>query len=197
VAFQLPPKPVNSFNTSFSALTPSQGKAALATRLSPVADRIRNNIATRMGVNPYRVFLVHTAWAVNGERGEGTERELSRVELLPVPNVTSLDSIALSPGGAGLIQMGSLRISLISSTRYTHDQLIGKLLAAGSTSIAPGEQLPQNVNFFWEVTEDGRGDLDPVRRRFRVSSTPVLKTDSAQWQVMLEKQDGDRPRESY
>ena len=57
-------------------LRPDEVKASLMSRLVPNIDKIRQ-IATSLGLRPYRVFLVHILWT--GDRiGEGQPTEISR-----------------------------------------------------------------------------------------------------------------------
>jgi hypothetical protein len=164
------------------ALTVGQARRTLVNRLGGrVVDRVRQ-IATNQGLRPYRVALVWTTWT-GTERGEGLEKEFARVELLPTPKVISLDSIAMSPQAAGMLPMGSIRVEKISVTN-TLDRLKGKSFPT------PHEQhIPDNIGFYYEVKEDGRGDFEPEIARFRLASEPFRRAGHVDWVVNLERLD--------
>lgn len=163
-------------------LSPFEAKRTLAARFGPRADRLRQ-LATKFGIRPYRVFIVHTR-ATGDERGEGVEEEVSRFEILPTPVVKSLDSVALSPTMAGILPVGSLRVSRVSTT-ISNDRLNGVL---EDTDPDP------KVSFFYEVVEDGRLDNPAVRRKFRLASNPHLTPGNVEWQFVLERISEDRGR---
>lgn len=95
-------------------LNPFEAKRSLANRLAPTADRVRQ-IATRLGIRPYRCFLVWTRFS-GEDRGEGDENLIARVELLPTPKVSELTSQQLLLYGAGTLPTGSLRVEKVSAT---------------------------------------------------------------------------------
>ena len=95
---------------------------ALAQRLQPTVDRLRARM-TRFGLRPYQVFMVWTRWS-GIERGEGAERELARIEIVPRPKVDDLTRVSLSPFSAGILPVGSLSISEVSGM-LTADNLRG------------------------------------------------------------------------
>lgn len=150
-------------------------------------DRVRQ-IATNLGIRPYRVFLTWTKWG-GEEIGEGDETLVQRIELLPTPRVRSLDNITLAPFHAGILPEGSLRVDQISTT-YTLDQLMGRM-----QPVAHEDHIPEPYDFFYEVVEDGRGDPSPVRMRFRLFGTPHRLPDSVQWQLVLQRTSEDRTRD--
>jgi hypothetical protein len=168
-------------------LTAEEARQTFAHRLGAVADRIRG-IATRLGARPYRVFFVYTKFT-GEERGAGAEVEISRTEILPTPLVSSLDNIALRASEAGIIRMGSLRLTGVS-TSYTQDQLEGRMTPEEHTA-----DTRQPYRFFYEVVEDGRGDPNPTRGKYRLLTTPMRRATQADWSFSLEKIDADRPRE--
>ncbi len=189
---------------------PERARRSLAMRLAGTADRARR-IATRLGVRPYRVFLVWTVWGLNdqGQRGDGYERDLARVEIRPTPLVKSLDGVSFSLFHAGTIPVGSVSVGEISARHFTEDELRGfrvpivpwqqgadpcslPVLVGGGTG--GGESVANPYDFFWEVVEDGRHDLPPSRKRFRLLNTPFYRADSAEWTVMLERSSADRER---
>jgi hypothetical protein len=168
-------------------LTATEAKQSFAQRLSKIADRARN-IPTRMGLRPYRVFMVWETFA-SGERGAGRARELARVELLPVPEVVSLDNVALRASEAGVVRLGMLQLKGVSTCSYTRDQLEGHTLP-----VEAQDTLPANVVFRYEIVEDGRGDAKPTRDRFRLAVTPHRDTNSIDWRITLERVGDDAPR---
>lgn len=164
-------------------ITASQAKHSLANRLVRVADRVRQ-IATRLGARPYRVQLAWYQWT-GAEVGAGDRREIQRIEILPTPVVASLDRLALSPAGAGIIRIGDVKLTEISGT-FTRDELLGKWLPN-----MHGKEVGEPFEFFYEIFEDGRGD-DPVNvQRFRAMSEPSREADNAQWIIMLQRVSGD------
>lgn len=169
------------------ALAIPEARGSLVNRLSRVVDRARN-IATRLGARPYRVVMVWGKWTgVN--RGEGTFSVFREMEILPTPKVSTLDSVTFSVFHAGTIPAGSVKLSEIS-TRYTADELQGRMVPT-----LHSDQLPQPWVFYYEVREDGRGDAEPVRRRFRLLSDPTLDAENVQWTLMLERESEDCGRD--
>lgn len=175
-------------------LTPTEARATLANRLGPTVDRIRQ-IATNLGVRPYRVFLVWTRWS-GSERGEGNEQEVLRVEVLPTPRVTSLDNVSFSPMHAGVLPVGSLRVDRISVATLpscfptTYDLLRGHMVPTPHE-----DQTPEPFEFFYEVIEDGRGDCPPVRAKYRLLSVPFRRAGKVDWTVTLERESQDNFRD--
>ncbi len=163
------------------ALTPGEAKKSIANRLGPRVDRYRQ-FATKYGIRPYRVFLVHTKFA-GEERGVGDETEISRVELLPSPKLISLDSVALSGQSAGMLPMGSVRLELVSVT-YTLDTLKGRMIPNKNE-----DHIPDNVTFCYEIMEDGRGDAHPEVMRFRLAADPTRRAGQVDWAINLERID--------
>lgn len=160
-----------------------EAKKSLANRLVRVGDNIRQ-LATKFGARPYRVQLVWYQWT-GAEIGAGDRREIQRIEVLPTPLVESLDKLALSPSGAGIIRIGDVRITEISGT-FTRDELLGKWVPG-----AHSQEAKEPVEFFYEIFEDGRGD-DPVNvQRFRTSSEPWRQADEVEWRIMLARVSGD------
>lgn len=190
------------------SLTTGETRRNLAERLQPIADRVRQRVAVRMGVRPYRVFLVWTRSGLSqdSERGDGRERLIARVEVLPAPRVTDLTGILRRSWSVGTVPEGSIRIDRITTT-FTDDvlrgikipALIGPETQARPRVDQPGpggdEQFAQPVDFFWEVVEDGRGDDPAYRRRFRLLADPYRDPGGAQWVVALERADRDMKRD--
>jgi len=161
-------------------LTPQQAKRTLANRLIRPADRLRQ-VATRFGVRPYRVFLVWTTW--DGEvRGEGTEREYARVEILPTPKVAELTSLQQAAYGAGVLGTGTLRVDRVSET-FSAAQLQGLQIPGRRQD----EDMPRNIDFWYELREDGRGSDEPVPARFRLAATPYRGAGRVCWTLVVEQ----------
>lgn len=168
-------------------LSPGEATNSFANRFSRVADNARQ-IATNLGLRPYRVFLIWTKWT-GEERGEGDETEFRRIEILPTPKVNSLDNVTFGLFHAGTVPMGSLRVDRISAT-FTQDTLQGRIIPV------PGEDtIPDPYGFFYEVVEDGRGDNPPQRAKFRLLNTPFRRAGKIDWTIMLERISADRERE--
>jgi hypothetical protein len=179
------------------ALSPHEARRTLANRLGPLGDRLRQ-IATNLGVRPYRVFLTWTVWQGGGpvERGEGTEKLLQRIEILPTPRVQSLDSLSFSLAHAGVIPIGSFRVDRITE-RLTEDVLLGKAFPWNPLPFGESPQekhIPEPYEFFWEVWEDGRGDDPPKHSRFRPMNRPMRRAGKLDWTIMLERASIDRTR---
>lgn len=186
-------------------LSPTEAAHTLAHRLGPRVDRVRQ-IATKLGIRPYHVFLVWEKWS-GEERGEGDENVIARLELLPTPKVESIDAISLRLYSAGVLPVGSIRVRRIS-TLYTQDQLTGLViptqaflkknnpptLTSASSLPAHKDHVDEPYEFFWLIQEDGRGDNPPLQWKYRISSTPYRKAGGVHWEVILERisEDNDR-----
>jgi hypothetical protein len=153
-----------------------------------VVDRVRQ-VATDLGARPLRVFLLWTTWT--GERrGEGEERVLEEVEILPTPVVSDPTAIARNPYAAGTLPVGTVSVTEISSGQYSEDVLRGWRRPSG-------EKLDQlKGDFCWVVREDGRtAGREPERRRFRVFGDVYLDAEGVQFKVMLERSSPDPRRD--
>jgi hypothetical protein len=164
-------------------LFPFDATKTLAHKLAPIADGIRQSIAVKLGIRPYRVFLIRTEWS-GFERGEGEEKVVSTVELLPTPRVETITNLQDTPFPAGTLERGGLKIDRISCTRYTEDDLSGTW---------GGKTIDERTGFYWEVVEDGRGGSPALRRRCRFLGAH-RQADAAEWVVFVEKMDEDRER---
>ena len=162
-----------------------EAKNTLVQRLAPLADRLRQ-FNTKFGLRPYRVFLVWTLYS-GQERGEGTEKEVKKVELLPTPKIASLDSLTNAIAAAGTLPAGTLRVTEVSAT-YNFDTLSGYLFPLAK------EKVPDPYDFFYEVVEDGRHGGREQRRKFRLSAAPALDAENLWWVLMLEREGEDRDR---
>lgn len=170
-------------------LTPSEAKRSLANRLGlRVADRLRQ-FSTRFGLRSRRVFLTWTRFT-GAERGEGYERILARTEILPTPKVADATSVMRMPFAAGVLPVGSLRVSLIS-VKFTLDQLTGRRIPGK----ADNEPIPEPIDFFYELVEDGRGDNPAERARYRVLGVPWRDEGNVGWTVLLERASEDMARD--
>lgn len=169
-------------------LTPIQARRALAHRLSPRVDRLRQ-FATKFGIRPYRLFLTWSLWS-GTERGEGEERVVKRVEVLPTPKVTDLTSQSLAAFSGGVLPLGSVRVSEISAATMTLDVLTGRMYPD-----AHEDHVPDGVSFYYELVEDGRGDPQPLRAKYRPAAVPFRDAGRVQWVVVLERVSEDNQRD--
>lgn len=168
-------------------LSPSEAKNSLAARLGRVVDRVRQ-VDVRLGNRPYNVFLVWTKW--NGdERGEGIQEVVCRCPIVPTPVVKDLTNLALSPFGAGVLPVGSVRVTEVSAS-YSLEVLFGRIIPD-----RPEDRVPHPYDFFYEVVEDGRHESAPLRGRYRLLSTPHLDAANQQWVMVLERESGDMGRD--
>ena len=169
-------------------LTPAEAKRSLANRLGlRGADRLRQ-FSTRFGLRSRRVFLTWSRFS-GAERGEGTERVIARVEILPTPKVADATSVMRMPFAAGVLPVGSLRVSLIS-VKFTADQLTGRRVPGRGS-----EPIAEPIDFFYELVEDGRGDDPAERQRFRVLGMPWRDEGNVGWNVLLERSSEDFARD--
>lgn len=168
-------------------LTPYEAQHSIAHRFTRIGDRLRQ-FNTKFGLRPYRVFLVWVKWD-GAERGEGNEREIQRTEILPTPLVESLDSVTFSFFHAGTLPVGSIKVSQISAGVFTEDMLRGRMIP-----VAHEDSVPEPFDFFYEVYEDGRGDPEPVRGRYRLLTTPMRRAGKLDWNLMLERVSPDPNR---
>ena len=191
-------------------LSGEEARRTLAHRFAGRADRLRQ-LNTRFGLRPYHVTLVWTRWT-GQERGQGREQPLAggRIELLPTPKVVNLDQGIYQLLSGGALPVGSVRVTEISAN-YTMDQLVGLAVptaeftrendpphARSARELPPKPSLtdlPQPLDFHWEVREDGRGDELPPRWRFRLLSWPMRDAGKLQWVCTLERVSNDDDRD--
>jgi hypothetical protein len=57
------------------------------------------------------------------------------------------------------------------------------------------DQIPEDVSFYWELVEDGRGDTEPQRAKYRAAATPFRDAGKVQWVVVLERVSEDNYRD--
>lgn len=177
-------------------LSPGQARKTFAHKFTRTADKLRQ-IATRMGVRPFRVFLTWTKWT-GEERGEGNEQLYRRIEILPTPRVSSLDNVSFSVFHAGTLPVGSVRVDRISAREFTEDILCGKAFPDDPLPFgenAGEKHIPQPYEFFYEVVEDGRGDDPAKRSRFRPLNRPTRRAGQVDFTIMLERVSEDRTRD--
>ena len=167
-------------------LTALEARRTLANRMVPTVDRLRQML-TRYGLRPYNVFLAWHYWT-GKERGEGYEKECKRIALVPNPKVEDLSSVALNPFSAGVVPIGTVRLSRISGA-YTADVLMGRMLPKEHE-----DHIPEKWVFFWEIVEDGRGDDPPLRQKYRPLSQPMRRAGEVDWTIILERVSEDLDR---
>ena len=168
-------------------LTAQQAISSVLNRIAPRIDRARQ-VAVRVGLHSRRVFLVWEKWT-GFERGEGRELEVLRLEILPTPKIIGLDAVALNPFSAGILPVGSIRVEKISAT-YTEDQLRGL-----TYPVLHADHINNPYDFFYEVVEDGRGDPQPIRQKYRLAAQPWRREGLIQWQIVLERISEDAKRD--
>lgn len=166
-------------------LTPAEASRSVVARLGKTADKVRQ-VATKLGARPYRVSLVWSRWD-GEERGEGTKREVKRIEILPTPRITSLDALSFNPFHAGVYPIGSVRVDEIS-TSLTEDQLRGLTFPVDAE-----EEVPESFDFWWELAYDGRDGREVRPQKYRILSPPYFDAENVQWKVSLERVSGDDP----
>jgi len=184
--------------------SPQAAKHTLANRFTRLADRVRQ-LNTRFGLRSRRVFLVWTKWT-GAVRGEGNEKVINVVELLPTPKVSDLTAISRNVMAQGTVPTGSIRVEQISAGAFTEDQLRG-LTIPGISPMAPNGTIGAPVNpvglnrnsnpridFWYEVVEDGRGDNPAFRQRYRLLNGPTRQEGRLQWVVGLERASEERDR---
>jgi len=186
-----PIRPLNAMQVKRTLLARLAG-----TQARPgVIDRA-HQIATNLGMRPNRVFLTWTRWT-GARRGEGEERLLARVELLPTPQVSDLTGISLNPYSAGKLPIGSVRVEQISAGRYREDYLTGMLIPSEPLFGQGGTPRGGEDDFFYELAEDGRNlppGAEPARKKFRILGGPYLSTCCTQYAVILERASEDMQR---
>ncbi len=181
-------------------LSDREANTSLVQRLAPRADRLRQ-FATRFGVRARRVFLVWEQWG-GVERGEGYRSEIARVELLPTPRIADASTMLRRAFATGTLDDGTLRIDQISVSVFSEDHLRGLRIpatqgnAGGVTDGTLDEpKIARNVDFWWEIVEDGRGDEPPARRRFRLAGVPWRSESGLYWAVSVEAAGDGRRRD--
>jgi hypothetical protein len=101
------------------------GRLPLADRLQPRVDKLRQRFTT-FGLRPYECWLVWTRWG-GTERGEGHEVTLFEAPIIPRPKVNDLSSVALNPYSAGLLPVGSILLTEVT-TQLMEEHLTGRVV---------------------------------------------------------------------
>jgi hypothetical protein len=154
-------------------------RRTLADSLGPTADRIRQ-IRTDLGFAPYRVYLVHWRWP--GKVGLGRPVEISRVEILPTPKVSDMNSTNLMLAAFGATEGGGIFLSKIS-TKFSEDDLAGK--TPDMRDLVRTNTAAYGVEFFYEVRLNRPGSKP---RRYSPSGVPNLDKNGLHWHLNLIKQ---------
>ena len=114
---------------------------------------------------------------------EGGASVISEEVILPNPKVVNYDAVTQFIEPVGANEQGDIEVIQIP-TRYTEEQLLGKS--------ADGEEIPIDIEFFWEI-EFPRPDGGPSqKRRFVPRGLPTYKPGSLQWTIRLTKANDDR-----
>jgi len=170
-------------------LRPGEAARTLAHRLSPRVDRLRQ-FSTKFGLRSTRVYLVWSKYT-GGERGEGREQIIRRLELLPTPRVSELTSISQLPFAAGTLPVGAIRVDLITA-QLSDDTLTGRTLPAAEDGA--NVHIKEPYDFYWELVEDDRVDKISSRGKFRVLGNPTRREGNVSWTVVLERVSEDTRR---
>lgn len=170
-------------------------------------------LKTEFGLRAYRVFLVWVEWSRvdpyedDDEPGAGTPNLLEEIELLPVPDVSSLGGLGEDYDASGLTERGGVTVSEISAS-YSEDVLRG-LHPNFIDPEHPGT-LRDGVEFWYEIQEmrpagyrapqgTAGGCIPspqrPPRRRFHLSGVPNRDPGRYQWSMTLVRADGERTRD--
>lgn len=172
------------------ALRPDELKRTLVGRFTGtqdrpgLADRLRQ-LHTKFGARSVRVFLVWTKWT-GAERGEGVEQTIRELEILPTPKVSDLTGITMRAAAAGKYPEGSLRVDEVSAT-LAKETLTGRLIPGGPA-------LEEPYDFFYELRDDGREGVSPLRQRFLLYGEPARKETNISWSLYLQRASADRTR---
>lgn len=161
-------------------------RCSLGVRLQPAVDRGRQ-VNHRLGLRPYRVFLV---WQERGRNRDWTEK--CRLELTPV-RVLGLDGVDLELSEAGLQPEGGIKLREVSPSQVTEDDLRGFLGGSkwGADTI--------DREFFYELALHDRCVDRTVgggtkRRRFILGSEPFYDGPNFEFRVGLVDQEIARDR---
>lgn len=171
---------------SLTEVTENNIGSTLVAHLTPCVDIVRN-IATVLGARQYRVDLVWIQWS-GGERGVGNENPVAIQPILPTPMVAGLDSIRADLQSFGLTEMGELRVTQISP-RFSEDLLMGRDIVTANV----GDDLPDDIGFFWEITFPGDREQG-IRRRFTPKAPPSKHSTKFEWSINLLRASEDRAR---
>src|SRR5262245_21456888 len=103
--------------------TADEQPRTLGDQLVGIVDNARA-LATRFGLRPYRVFLVHGRWS-GDRKGEGTFEVTVKRELVPVPVVRDMSAVRSALRAQGRVEEGDIVIDEISP-RIPEDDLRGR-----------------------------------------------------------------------
>jgi hypothetical protein len=165
----------------FTIVEPGGLGKTLATKLIPVADKIRD-LHTVFGGRVYTVSIYRTRWS-GGSRGLGDETIIFKQDIRPTPRITDLGTLTQILNPTGLDESGTIQLSEISG-RFTEDSLLG--------IDTEGREPLESDHVFYEIEFVGRPS---VRRRFGLRSAPNYKPYQFQWFITLQKLDEDRARD--
>ena len=168
----------------FTKFTGTEANQTLASRLAPVADKLRD-LNTRFGRRNYNVTIYRTRWS-GRVRGQGEESVIFQQDILPTPALADLGSLTELATLHGLDESGSIQLSEISH-RFTEDILMG---------VDPEGFEPLDTdNVYYEI-EFTRPDGRPgAKRRFELRGAPTYRPDQFQWFISLEQIDANRFRD--
>lgn len=159
-------------------VTDAQYRCSLGVSLQGTVDGARR-VVHALGLRPYRVALV---WAERGARER--YRAIRELELTPV-QVTPVEDLEYGLTQAGRQVDGTLVVSQISPAQVQEWELRGK--------VNGGEDPPDDVEFFWEITRHPRCPDDRVRPgRYTPVGLPGYDGPGFQWVVTLAAQQNPR-----
>lgn len=174
---------------SVRPLRTDEVRESLMSTLSPTIDDIRQ-IATDLGLRPYRVFIVHVLWT-GAKVGDGDPVEISRREILPTPRIRDMSATSEVLSPFGRVEEGGIVIDRISA-KFSEDDLTGK--TPDLTEPAITRTGKRNGEFFWEVQENRPGFPSTIPRRYIHAAAPTLMRGGSHWRIPLNKQNTDRSR---
>lgn len=172
---------------SLTELSDELSGTSLVQHLGCVADVVRD-IKTALGAREYRVALVWVRWS-GGSRGHGHDDVVHTETIMPTPKVSDVGALSQELKQIGLEEVGSVTVSEISPS-YDEDVLMG---LGGPVT---GDEIPEDITFFWEITHV-RSAGRTVKRRFFPSSAPSKDSTAFQWAIRLVRSSEDRSREGY
>lgn len=171
----------------FTLVQDATAEGTLIDSLTKTVDNLRD-IYTQFGARQYQVLLVWTRWS-GGERGLGGEDIVRELPLLPTPMISSLDAVRRDLIQVGIEEAGQVKVTQLSP-RLNEDLLVGKAVA-----VPLGTDLPEDMNFYWEIFFP-RVSAHGVRRRFIPKSAPNKNPTKFEWTIELLRASGDRGRDA-